>query len=316
MPNPLQMLLASGVAGLVASVIVLVSAILVPRAVATWTRAGWNFGIGAGFLVGCSLLGRGPRGSFAEDVDRLLVIVMPTAVLVESVVSHPRFPGALAWLTRMFVAGSVAPLLLQGTVYLSDVGGPGTREWSVIQATFILVTLPIAIVAGWWTLSRIHGKPLGRLVEFLVLSTCVSAGIAVMLSGYLTGGQIALPLAGAFAGALFVSAFRFGSAADRPLGVVVVGLASVLLLGCCFGTLPLPVALLLYFAPLAAALTGLPSIRRLAVPWRIAATLVLYTALVGAVLWHVQRVYLADATPPASGMPETTVNDYLNFGHP
>src|SRR5205814_2274626 len=97
-----------------------------PAAVA----AGSALGAGVGFLLGVFVLGLWPKWPPKEDADRFLLVLLPAAVLVELVAAVPLLPRWVAWLGRLTVAGFAAPVLLHGSIYLTDAAGPGSRKWS------------------------------------------------------------------------------------------------------------------------------------------------------------------------------------------
>ncbi|MFO0946565.1 MAG: hypothetical protein U1D30_11540 [Planctomycetota bacterium] len=247
MPDPLRMLMASGGAALVSGTFVLISSLSFFHASPFRARTLWIVGIGVGFLVGCTLLGRGPRGSFAEDIGKPVVPLgnprdhhrgnrrrpFPTAtvgLLAPSAsrrwlgrspfVERYRLSGGLGWtwVTRWSTA---AAFILTATQFSSYSDG----------ACFVAFTLGLP-EDFWKSCSR--RLPLPRALPSCFYGIFVRWTTRLALAG----GISALP-------------FRFqrGPAENRPLGIVVVGLASVLMLGCFFGTLHPAAALLLFSAP-------------------------------------------------------------------
>ena len=85
----------------------------------SWVDVGWVLGIGTGYYVGCWMLEIRPRWPIREDLDRLLGLVIPAALLVELLVAVPRLPRWLIWLLRLALAGLGARVLLHGSMYLS-----------------------------------------------------------------------------------------------------------------------------------------------------------------------------------------------------
>jgi hypothetical protein len=106
-----------------------------------------------------------------------------------------------------------------------------------------------------------------------------------MLSGYATGGQMALPLAAALAGACAAGAtVRSPSPSIAPLGVTFGGLFSLLVVGRFFARLTAGHAILLFCAPILCTAVELPFFRRLA-PWsRAAASVILVGCVASAVV--------------------------------
>ncbi len=89
----------------------------------------------------------------------------------------------------------------------------------------------------------------------------LAAGLTVMLSGYYLGGLLALPLAGAMAGAALAGVKQPVSAAQPCVGIGLIGLWSVLIMGRFFGSLPTVTLLALCIGPLAGWASALPPIR-------------------------------------------------------
>src|SRR5262249_52520718 len=120
--------------GCVAALIVAAAVVLVcswpwgqPRPV--WGSVGPLFGSVLGFCVGCCWLGVRPRWPPQEDADRLLLLLLPAIVTVETVGALLGRLKWVIWLLRMAIAAGAGWLLLHESVYLADLSGPDTREW-------------------------------------------------------------------------------------------------------------------------------------------------------------------------------------------
>ena len=61
-------------------------------------------------------------------MDRLLVIVIPAALIVELLSAFPKLPRWLVWALRLAIAGGFARVLLHGSIYLSDPASSGRRH--------------------------------------------------------------------------------------------------------------------------------------------------------------------------------------------
>lgn len=228
------------------------------------TGAGWLFALGLGYYLGCWMLDLRPDWRMREDLDRLLGLVMPAAILVEGIGAIRRFSRRLAWGLRLVVAGLGARVLLHGTVYLA---GPDDMTWTTTQAGLVLAGVAAAEAAVWIALATIARRTSGVPVLLALAIAIGAAGLTVLLSGYVSGGQAALPMAAALGGAAIVAMAKPAMArVEAPIGLAVVTLASVLVLGGFFGSLRLDHAAILEFAPLLAAVPLLPGLRRLP-PW-------------------------------------------------
>jgi hypothetical protein len=311
MPDPILILTAAAAAAVVAGLVVLICGL--PQQ-ARLSVAG-ILGSGGAFYLGCRLLGLWPRWPPREDQDRLLVIVLPAVILVELVGAFPRVPRWLAWALRLAIAAGAAPVLLHNSTYLADIGGE-PRKWAPSEAASILAGLAAALAAVWGLLALLVRLAPGRSVPLALSLTCAAAAVTVMLSGYATAGQLALPLAAVLAGTAAAWLVLPGPpAVSGAVGFGVVGLFSVLVIGCFFGGLTTEHAALLGLAPLLAWLPELPYIRRapswargFARPALVAVPLTLAVA-------HAQQKFVESSTnsaTPEAGEP--TLEDYINFG--
>jgi hypothetical protein len=142
------------------------------------------------------------------------------------------------------------------------------------------------------------------------------ASIAIMLSAYLTGGQAGLPLSAALLGASIVALVMPDAARSvAPIGVAVVGLASLLVIGRFFGELRTDHAVLLAAAPLAAWIPELPRLRRLPPRGQGLLRVALVGLVVSGAVADAARRFAAKSGPSsAPDAKEPTIDDYLNSG--
>jgi len=148
-----------------------------------------------------------------------------------------------------------------------------------------------------------------------VALACAGAAVAVMLSGYASGGQIGLALAGAMVGALIASlALSAPFDAYGVLSLGVFGLFALLVIGRFFGQLTTSYAILLFAAPLLCWLPELPYVRRLAPQLRGLLGVILTAAPVAVVLILAQQKFAAESTQTSPGSQEPSLQDYLDFG--
>src|SRR5438128_3746262 len=86
--------------------------------------AGWALAVGGGFFAGCCvLLGRLPNWPPREDIDRLLLVLLPAAVVAEAMSAIFERPRWLAWAMRGIVAATAGRILLHNTTYIADLQG-------------------------------------------------------------------------------------------------------------------------------------------------------------------------------------------------
>jgi hypothetical protein len=330
MPDPVLILEAMAVAAVTAAGLFLICAWLWQKPHPALARGGAVLGVGLGFFAGCWLLGTRPDWPPRQDQDRLLLILLPAVMGVELVAAFVGPWRWLAWLLRFTVVASAGRVLLHNTIYLSDLAGPGSREWTPVQTWMIMGGLAIALAGGWASLillarptsipaslsdkqNGIRGRGSSALLSVAV--ACAGAAITVMLTGYATGGELGLPLAAALAGgtaALFV--LKQSLPAEGAVSLGIVGLFALLVMGRFFGELPSAYAILLFLSTLLSWLPELPYIRRLRPHLRGVVRIALVAVPVVLVLMLAQQKFVRDSTKPSPGSDEPTIDDYLNFG--
>ncbi len=314
MPDPVVMLTAMGIAFVASGIVLWICGRPWRAASKSWVDAGWVLAVGTGFLLGCWVLGNRPHWPFREDQDRLLGLVVPAIVFVELLAAWPRIPRWLVGPLRLAVVVAAAPVLLYGTTYLTDLGGPDA--WSPRQAWLILGGLAAALGAVWALLSLLSRRAPGLSHSVCLAGASAGAGLTVMLSGYATGGQDGLPLAAALLGASVSAALaptintRCRSARCRHRGTVL-----LLVIGRVFGELTAAHAILLFVAPLLGWLPELPLLRRIK-PWvrglaRVILAAVLVSAVVGDAAWRFVEKSQVAADAPGE---QPGVQDYSDFG--
>jgi hypothetical protein len=143
--------------------------------------------------------------------------------------------------------------------------------------------------------------------------TLAAASATVMLSGYATGGQLGLPLAGALAGGAIASLVMRGPDVVSWVGPAVVGLFALLTMGYWFADLTALHALMLFAAPLVCWVAELPYARRLGPKLRAAICLVLVVVLAGGAVLRAQRAFAAD-TNAIMGPNDDSEQDYMENG--
>lgn len=144
MPEPLLYLKAMGAAAIVSAAFVLTVAMMRWRLDSTsrgltsenpaWQKLMCVVGVGAALAVGCNLLSIRLTWPPSNALDRLVVVVIPTALAIEMLASFGRVTHWTAWSLRVFLALAIPRILLHGSVYLGD-----SREaWNVQQTVWVL----------------------------------------------------------------------------------------------------------------------------------------------------------------------------------
>jgi hypothetical protein len=259
MPDPLLYAAAQGNAALAAAVLVLVIGWLGKPISPECHQAAAVLGIAGGLGTGYFVL----RVHFAwpplNGLDRFLTIVLPASLLIEFAATFARMPRSVAWFMRLALAGAMGRILLHNSVYLSG----AEPQWSPTQAAAVLLTCGIFIAGLWASLVWLSVRsPAGVSIALALALTIQSAGLAIMLAGYLEGGAAALPLSAATVGTVAsLCLVRNCQNVHASIGICVVGLGSLLLIGRFFGGLSTAVALTLLLAPLLCWGTELPQLQ-------------------------------------------------------
>jgi hypothetical protein len=281
-------------------------------------------GVCSGLFAGWWWLGARPHWPPREDQDRLLLILFPAVIVVEMaaaflspILALDKKPSLqwLAWLPRLVVAALAGRILLHDTSYLADLSGPGSRQWTPEQTWIILGSMAVALLGVWYLLTRLTQQAQGRAVPLTVAIACGGTAVVMMMSGYASGGPLAMPLAGAVVGIVVASLILKGDLyLVGVLGVAVVGLFGLLVIGHFFGELTWTNAALLFFAPLFGWLPELPLGRRIRPRLRATLGVVLTAIPVAIALALAQQKFIENSAPPSSDSQEPTLEDYMNFG--
>jgi hypothetical protein len=310
MPDPVLLLEAMGAAAALATVVLLL--LVQPRRSSSTARvaAGWAASVGLGFALGCRFLNPKLHWPPREDQDRFLLLVMPSAFVVELLAAVPRLPRWLIGLMRGTLAAAVAPVLLYGSIYLTD--SQSAENWSPTQRLLILGAMTAALVTVWGLLALLQRRASGRSLPFALALTCAAAGMAVLFSGCISGGLLIVPLVGALIGAAVASLLLPVSPVSTGwLGLGIVGLFSVIVSGRFFADLTTAHALMLFTAPLLGWLPEIPCVCRLRLAWRGLAR----TALIAAAgMMAAGQAWVKSSTATADSPAEVeSMQDYLNY---
>jgi hypothetical protein len=280
--------------------------------------------VSLGLFAGIWWFGVRPHWPPGEDQDRLLLVLFPAIILAEVIAaiifSIPSEENRhklqwLAWLPRLALAALASRILLHDTSYLKDLSGPGSRQWTPEQTWIILGSLTAVLIGVWFLLARLTQREPGRTVPFTVAIACAGTAVVMMMSGYASGGPLAMPLAGAVVGIVVTSLVLKGDVnLTGVLGVAVVGLFGLLVIGHFFGELTWTNAALLFFAPLLGWLAEFPLVRRINPRIRASLGVVLTAIPVAIALALAQQKFIENSAPPSPDSQEPTLEDYMNFG--
>ena len=273
--------------------------------------------LAAGLIVGWRVLRLVPAGT-SQALGRLLMIVLPCAVLIELVAALRGTPRWLAWLLRLCLAAASGRILLHDSMYLT---GPHRASGWVTAA---LLGLSAGLLAAvWGLLVRLSQRAPGCAIPLALSQATLCGGAIILLAGYVSGGAAAGPPAAALAGtavairlndrwrrsrvsgpvrpsepdAASVQSPRQPGELDGVIGVGVITLAGLLFVGRFFGGISTAQALIVLLSPLVCWTAELRPFRRL----RPGVALVLKLALVAVplalVVLAAKQVFDRDMAP-------------------
>lgn len=298
MPDPIVMLKAIAVAVVTSWAIIWIAGRFAGR---IGSRLGSSLGVGLGILAGARMLGLISRIPPQDALDRFLLLLIPAVVLTDSI-TQDRIRVVL----RLIVAACVTPLIVYHTVYVTDLVGPGSRQWSPGLTAVLYTISALALFLAWTAVTR-SATQSGRSMAVAVSGIAAGAALTVMLSGYASGGQLGLPLA-ASAGVLLIVGGRHP---NSGLGVVAVGLFGLLVVSRLFAGLTTLNAVLLFSSMLLACLpdlaANLPVRMRPGPRLRTTLRVILPLVTVAGTLFLAQHKFTQDS---ASQPGEVSADDY------
>jgi hypothetical protein len=305
MPDPILMAKAFGIAVAISLSVTLLGGRSSRKTVAAATAV---FATVSALYAGLWILDLLPHAPPREALDRLLLIVLPAAAVAELLAAAS---GRIGWVGRGAVAISVTPVLLWGSVYTTDLSGANSRAWSTAVTWGIDATLGILLMAAWVLTNRLAARDGGRISLVSLAGTALGAGLVIMLSGYATGGQLAVPLAAGLAGIALGSVLRKSTEVNASAaGVGIVTVFGLLVIGRLFASLTTFNAVLLFVAPLCGwAAEAMRSRPRFRAGLRLG--LVALPVVVAMVL--AQQKFASDSHPTGSPA-EGSLDDYTSFG--
>ena len=266
-----------------------------PPASAARTKAACVLAVGAGLALGGSVLRLPISWPPASGLGRLLVLVLPVALGIELLSAYAAVPRWLAWCGRLALAMSSGPMLLHASVYVAG----DKPQWSAMQAASVHVLSGGLLTCVWAPLTWLSRRAGDVAIPLALAQTALCGGLAMMLSGYVSGGAAGLLVAGALTGCVVASGMRkFPSGSfEGAIGVGIVALFGLLFIGHFFGRLSTGRTLAIFLAPLLGWITELPALRRQPV-WRVCVLrLVLVAIPLIAVLVLAKRDFDRDLLP-------------------
>ena len=208
----------------------------------------------AAFVAGYWATTGWPTFPPAESQQRMLVYMLPAAVVVGLLVSVSKVPRLLPWILRIVVAMAAPPILLLSYIKYT---------WSTSEAVARLTLIGLLTAAVWSALVMMSRKHAGSRVPSTVMFIAGAMGITIMLSGSQTLGQYSLSLSATLAAIAGLALITRGSLSTVGL----MDVAAAMLLGLCiegafYADLTTTNALLISSVPVLAWLGELSVIRR------------------------------------------------------
>ena len=205
----------------------------------------------------------------ANAINRFLTIVLPAAVIIELISGFASIPtlsearrlkdaGLLSFsllILRIGFFASIGRILLHNSVYLG-VSPNIAGTWSGWQIFILLTASAVLLMATWLLLSNLAKRNGPSSVAASLSLSIMTAGISIMLAGYIKGGVAALPFAASLIGVVSISQFLRsdersddGQSMQGTIGTGVTTLFSLLWIGYFFGQLPVIDSVIIFFAP-------------------------------------------------------------------
>lgn len=294
MPDPWWYSQAMAATAAISLFLVLIAGRWQPKASSVWLQRVVLLALSVGHLVGYGMLGLYPAWPPASALDRMMVVILPAVVCVEWLRGLPYVSGKVIWILRLAIATVTGRILLHGSVYLS---GPNP-EWPTVESLGVLaVGAGVLIVVGAM-LSWLFERSPGPTIPIALAMAMQSAGVCIMLAGYIEGGAAALPVTASLLGVIIATAVLKQPGALQPaIGIGVVQLFGLIWIGRFFGSLTTGPALVMMLAPLLCLVTEIPLIRRQK-PWIVG---ILRLALVAVplvvVLWLAKQKFDREMAP-------------------
>lgn len=280
MPDPLLYMKAIGVAAIASALSVLAMVRVRESTGTTRLNLAPVIGMSVGLVLGYYVLALHLAWPPANGLDRFLTLVVPAALGIELIAAFERVSRPLAWCLRLSLAAMVPRILLHGSVYLSG------DEWSLWQAVMTLAGCVVLLAGLWGLLSWLARRsPPGVSIPFALILAILTAGLTVMMAGYIKGGAAAFPLAATLVATtigarLIKKRLNPSECFNAPaiLGIGVVSLFCLLFIGRFFGRISTGDALTILLAPLLCWVTEMPPLRR-SKPWVVASLRLTFVAI-------------------------------------
>lgn len=296
MPDPILYLKASIAVVFASTLVVLALRLIIGKSARSFAGGIGVLGIGAGLLVGYTLLQFAWTWPPANGLNRLLLIVLPAAAMLEFLAAVFAAPDRvfamnvspqiatheapkdvrkrtsrlqlLVVVSRLILSAAAGRILLHDSVYLGGIASNNPEAWTFMQMLLKLGCGSVGLIVVGTLLTRLSARDTSCSVAFSLVMAILSTGLSIMLAGYIKGGVAAIPLAAALAGAT-AAAFALKRYCDNPTvdylqgatRIGLVGLFGFVCIGHYFGQLTGPRAFVLFLTPLLCWISELPGLR-------------------------------------------------------
>ncbi len=329
MPDPILISKAMIVAGLLSAAMVACYRLVAWRTISTNLPMTWSFNrlvgglaVATGLIGGIWMLGLIPAWPPAVDRGRLIWILIPVFLVIELILCRRRDARSQAgrWLRcllRFLAAFSIMPVVVWRSIYVANVGGPDSRIWSNWQmvAWFSLIGLGSF---GLWAIAivLVRKLPLG-LLTWIMAFVYLCSGVTIMLSGYLSAGQLAFPLAVS----LITMLIATGQSNKREVLEGAVGISTLLLVGLFvaghfFAELRAIDAIILGVSLLLPGVIKLPIIAKRRLWLQVVLAVLISCTPPLFVVYQTQHRFSERSNPAATPTNNSpSISDYLNYGN-
>ena len=327
MPDPILYLYASMAVVVASTLVVLAFRLIIGKSARSISAGIGVLSMGGGLVVGYTVLQFTWTWPPANGLNRLILIVLPAAAIVELVAAvladRERTSGLqlLAIFLRLILSAAVGRILLHDSVYLSGIASNNPEAWPFMQMLLTLGCGSVGLIVVGLLLNRLSARETSCSVACSLVLAILSTGLAIMLAGYIKGGVAAIPLAAALAGTTAAAFVRKRYCDDPTVNylqgatrISLVGLFGFVCIGHYFGHLTGPRAFVLFLTPLLCWISELPGLRLMSSWQKSAIRLIAVTVSLGTVMYFARCDFDAKMAPLLAVVTAPDANQRLLHG--
>lgn len=268
MPDPILYLKASIAVVVASTLVVLALRLISGKSARSYSTGIGVLGLGVGLVVGYTVLQFTWAWPPANGLNRLLLIVLPAAGIVEllaAIFADRERPSAahaspktvspktaslqtamretpeatmkrtslgqqLVIVSRLILWAAAGRILLHDSVYLGGIASNNPEAWTFMQMLVTLGCGSVGLIVVGTLLNRLAARDTACSVAFSLALTILNTGMAIMLAGYIKGGVAAIPLSASLAGTT-AAAFVLSRYCNVPTVSYLRGATSIGLVG-------------------------------------------------------------------------------------